>query len=150
VGPLESNKTYLGLIIARGATDAQSRMAQISFSTGILQSAYDTEKELERIKITVEAASIKAKNAAAAAEAINNAAAKATDAANAATDAANLASDAADNATAAAQEALYAANAASVELEEITKQVATLMAVLKAQIKTLADTVAKISKKVKG
>ena len=59
------------------------------------------------------------------------------DAANAATDAANLAAEAADAATVAAEEAL-------------ATEVATLMAALKAQITTLANTVAKIAKKVKA
>jgi hypothetical protein len=68
------------------------------------------------------------KDAVAAAEAATDAASEAIDAANAATDAANLAAEAADAAT----------------------QVATLMAALKAQITTLANTVAKIAKKVKA
>ena len=72
----------------------------------------------------------------AAAEAATDAAAEAIDAANAATDAANLAAEAADAATAA--------------VEELATQVATLMAALKAQITTLANTVAKIAKKVKA
>ena len=71
-----------------------------------------------------------------AAEAASDAAAEAIDAANAATDAANLAAEAADAATAA--------------VEELATQVATLMAALKAQITTLANTVAKIAKKVKA
>ena len=58
------------------------------------------------------------------------------DAANAATDAANLAAEAADAATAA--------------VEALATEVATLMAALKAQITTLANTVAKIAKKVKA
>ena len=74
--------------------------------------------------------------AVAAAEAASDAAAEAIDAANAATDAANLAAEAADAATAA--------------VEELATQVATLMAALKAQITTLANTVAKIAKKVKA
>ena len=62
------------------------------------------------------------------------------DAANAATDAANLA----------AEEARDAADAATAAVEALATEVATLMAALKAQITTLANTVAKIAKKVKA
>jgi hypothetical protein len=86
----------------------------------------------------------------AAAEAATDAAAEAIDAANAATDAANLAAEAADAATVAAEEARDAADAATTAIEELATQVATLMAALKAQITTLANTVAKIAKKVKA
>ena len=86
----------------------------------------------------------------AAAEAATDAAAEAIDAANAATDAANLAAEAADAATVAADEARDAADAATAAVEELATQVATLMAALKAQITTLANTVAKIAKKVKA
>ena len=86
----------------------------------------------------------------AAAEAATDAAAEAIDAANAATDAANLAAEAADAATVAAEEARDAADAATAAVEELAPQVATLMAALKAQITTLANTVAKIAKKVKA
>jgi hypothetical protein len=72
----------------------------------------------------------------AAANAASDAAAEAIDAANAATDAANLAAEAAD--------------AATVAAEALATEVATLMAALKAQITTLANTVAKIAKKVKA
>ena len=85
-----------------------------------------------------------------AAEAAQDAAAEAIDAANAATDAANLAAEAADAATVAAEEARDAADAATASVEELATQVATLMAALKAQITTLANTVAKIAKKVKA
>ena len=88
--------------------------------------------------------------ATAAAEAASDAAAEAIDAANAATDAANLAAEAADAATVAAEEARDAADAATVAVEELATQVATLMSALKAQITTLANTVAKIAKKVKA
>jgi len=88
--------------------------------------------------------------AAAAADAAADAAAEAIDAANAATDAANLAAEAADAATVAAEEARDAADAATPAVEELATQVATLMAALKAQITTLANTVAKIAKKVKA
>jgi hypothetical protein len=71
--------------------------------------------------------------------AATDAAAEAIDAANAATDAANLAAEARD-----------AADAATAAVEELATQVATLMAALKAQITTLANTVAKIAKKVKA
>jgi len=93
---------------------------------------------------TVTSAAIDAANAAA------DAAAEAIDAANAATDAANLASEAADAATVAAEEARDAADAATAAIEELAQQVASLMAALKAQIATLANTVAKIAKKVKA
>jgi len=86
----------------------------------------------------------------AAAEAATDAASEAIDAANAATDAANLAAEAADAATVAAEEARDAADAATAAVEELASQVATLMAALKAQITTLANTVAKIAKKVKA
>jgi hypothetical protein len=79
-----------------------------------------------------------------------DAAAEAIDAANAATDAANLAAEAADAATVAAEEARDAADAATAAVEELSTQVATLMAALKAQLTTLANTVAKIAKKVKA
>jgi trimeric autotransporter adhesin len=88
--------------------------------------------------------------ASAAANAAADAAAEAIDAANAATDAANLAAEAADAATVAAEEARDAADAATTAVEELATQVATLMAALKAQITTLANTVAKIAKKVKA
>jgi hypothetical protein len=88
--------------------------------------------------------------ATAAANAATDAAAEAIDAANAATDAANLAAEAADAATVAAEEARDAADAATAAVEELATQVATLMAALKAQIATLANTVAKIAKKVKA
>jgi hypothetical protein len=83
-------------------------------------------------------------------EAATDAAAEAIDAANAATDAANLAAEAADAATVAAEEARDAADAATAAVEELSTQVATLMAALKAQLTTLANTVAKIAKKVKA
>jgi len=79
-----------------------------------------------------------------------DAAAEAIDAANAATDAANLAAEAADAATVAAEEARDAADSATAAVEELATQVATLMAALKAQLTTLANTVAKIAKKVKA
>jgi hypothetical protein len=88
--------------------------------------------------------------AASAAEAAADAAAEAIDAANAATDAANLAAEAADAATVAAEEARDAADAATAAVEELSTQVATLMAALRAQITTLANTVAKIAKKVRA
>ena len=88
--------------------------------------------------------------ATAAANAASDAAAEAIDAANAATDAANLAAEAADAATVAAEEARDAADAATAAVEKLASDVATLMASLKAQITTLANTVAKIAKKVKA
>jgi hypothetical protein len=83
-------------------------------------------------------------------EAATDAAAEAIDAANAATDAANLAAEAADAATVAAEEARDAADAATAAVEELATQVASLMSALKAQLTTLANTVAKIAKKVKA
>jgi len=85
-----------------------------------------------------------------AANAASDAAAEAIDAANAATDAANLAAEAADAATVAAEEARDAADATTAAVEALAAEVATLMAALKAQITTLANTVAKIAKKVKA
>jgi hypothetical protein len=89
-------------------------------------------------------------SAATAAEAATDAALEAIDAANAATDAANLAAEAADAATVAAEEARDAADAATAAVEALASEVATLIAGLKAQITTLANTVAKIAKKVKA
>jgi hypothetical protein len=112
-----------------------------------------TTRDLLTITVTDPAqAAIKASAdaATAAAEAATDAAAEAIDAANAATDAANLAAEAADAATVAAEEARDAADAATAAVEELASQVATLMAALKAQITTLANTVAKIAKKVKA
>jgi len=86
----------------------------------------------------------------AAVEAAQDAALEAIDAANAATDAANLAAEAADAATVAAEEARDAADAATAAVEALATEVATLMAALKAQISTLANTVAKIAKKVRA
>jgi len=86
----------------------------------------------------------------AAAEAATDAALEAIDAANAATDAANLAAEAADAATVAAEEARDAADAATAAVEALAQEVAALMAALKAQITTLANTVAKIAKKIKA
>jgi len=85
-----------------------------------------------------------------AAEAATDAALEAIDAANAATDAANLAAEAADAATVAAEEARDAADAATAAVEALASEVATLIAGLKAQITTLANTVAKIAKKVRA
>jgi hypothetical protein len=76
-------------------------------------------------------------------DAATDAANEATDAANAATDAALAAAEAADAATTAAQEASDAVAALS---ESVTK----LIAGLQAQIKSLANVVAKIAKKVKA
>jgi hypothetical protein len=88
--------------------------------------------------------------ATAAANAASDAAAEAIDAANAATDAANLAAEAADAATVAAEEARDAADAATAAVAELAAQFASLVASVKAQITTLANTVAKIAKKVKA
>ena len=88
--------------------------------------------------------------ATAAANAASDAAAEAIDAANAATDAANLAAEAADAATVAAEEARDAADAATAAVEELAKQFESMVAAVKAQITTLANTVAKIAKKVKA
>ncbi|MDA2984973.1 MAG: hypothetical protein O2896_03715 [Actinomycetota bacterium] len=104
-----------------------------------------------RVASTTTAVAVEGVNASvAAAEAASDAAAEAIDAANAATDAANLAAEAADAATVAAEEARDAADAATAAVEELATQVATLMSALKAQITTLANTVAKIAKKVKA
>ena len=75
---------------------------------------------------------------------------EAATAAEAATDAANLAAEAADAATVAAEEARDAADAATAAVEALASEVATLIAGLRAQITTLANTVAKIAKKVKA
>jgi len=84
------------------------------------------------------------------ANAAADAALEATDAANAATDAANLAAEAADAATMAAQDAKDAADAATAAVEALAQQVSTMIDALKAQLATLAATVAKIAKKVKA
>jgi hypothetical protein len=88
--------------------------------------------------------------ATAAAAAATDAALEAIDAANAATDAANLAAEAADAATVAAEEARDAADAATAAVEALAKDIADLTAGIRAQITTLANTVAKIAKKVKA
>jgi hypothetical protein len=77
-----------------------------------------------------------------------DAALEAIDAATAAEEAAFEAIAAADAATLAAEEAKAAAEAATTAIEELSSQVATLMAALQAQITTLANTVAKILKKL--
>ena len=86
----------------------------------------------------------------AAANAASDAASEAIDAANAATDAANLAAEAADAATVAAEEERDAADAAIAAVEALATEFATLTAGIKAQITTLANTVAKNAKKVKA
>jgi len=88
--------------------------------------------------------------AATAAEAATDAALEAIDAANAATDAANLAAEAADAATVAAEEARDAAEAATAAVEALAAQVSEMIADLKTQLTALANTVAKIAKKVKA
>ena len=98
----------------------------------------------------VSVAETAASAASTAAEAATDAALEAIDAANAATDAANLAAEAADAATVAAEEARDAADAATAAVEALASEVASLIAGLKAQITTLANTVAKIAKKVKA
>jgi len=103
------------------------------------------------VTISGSSATVKAvDDAKAASEAATDAALEAIDAANAATDAANLAAEAADAATVAAEEARDAADAATAAVEALASEVATLIAGLKAQITTLANTVAKIAKKVKA
>ena len=77
-----------------------------------------------------------------------DAALDAIDAATAAEEAAFEAILAADAATVAAEEAKLAAEAATTAIEELSSQVATLMAALQAQITTLANTVAKILKRL--
>jgi trimeric autotransporter adhesin len=86
----------------------------------------------------------------AAADAATDAALQAIDAANAATDAANLAAEAADAATVAAEEAKDAADAATAAVEALATQITQLTASVQAQIRSLANTVAKIAKKVKA
>ena len=115
--------------ITTSGTDASS-LASYSGST-LIDSTVTAGVSQTSATVAVSGSSAKA-----AAEAATDAAAEAIDAANAATDAANLAAEAADAATAA--------------VEELATQVATLMAALKAQITTLANTVAKIAKKVKA
>jgi hypothetical protein len=105
---------------------------------------------LTTIPVSVALTTTAANPAADAAQAAADAAAEAIDAANAATDAANLAAEAADAATVAAEEARDAADAATAAVEELATQVATLFAALRAQLTTLANTVAKIAKKVRA
>ena len=83
-----------------------------------------------------------------AAEAAYDAALEAIDSATAAEEAAFEAIAAADAATLAAEEAKASADAATTAIEELSSQVATLMAALQAQITTLANTVAKILKRL--
>ena len=84
-----------------------------------------------------------------------DAAAEATDAANAATDAANAAAEAADAATAASQDAADAANAATEAANAATDavaalsvQVATLIAGLQAQLRSLTNLIIRMQKKL--
>ncbi len=99
---------------------------------------------------TATAAAVLIQAAKDAADAATDAATEATDAANEATAAALLAAEAADAATVAAEEARDAADAATAAIADLATQVATFMTALKAQITTLANTVAKIAKKIKA
>jgi hypothetical protein len=123
---------------------------QLSDIAGVVGTA-DVAGVAAGVKTVTLSAQTPAPDAAAeAAQAAADAAAEAIDAANAATDAANLAAEAADAATVAAEEARDAADAATAAVEELATQVATLFAALRAQLTTLANTVAKIAKKVRA
>jgi len=124
-------------------TDISYEIKYTKIGEGSLTTAKATAKVVDPNATAIAAAH-------AAADAATDAAAEAIDASNAATDAANLAAEAADAATVAAEEARDAADAATAAVEELAAQVATLMAALKAQITTLANTVAKIAKKIKA
>ena len=155
-----------GVTAATGTTDASGKVVielisdaagtgtlTVSFTGGSTATTtnLDGTARLARVASVTSAVTISGNSAAVdAANAASDAAAEAIDAANAATDAANLAAEAADAATVAAEEARDAADAATAAVEELAQQVATLMAALKAQITTLANTVAKIAKKVKA
>jgi hypothetical protein len=157
VGDFSSNKNVQGIAGLAGALyyngefifgddageDLFAPAASGSFDI-ILYTGTATGASIKVTKTVADDAATAAANAAA------DAAAEAIDAANAATDAANLAAEAADAATVAAEEARDAADAATAAVEELATQVAALMAALKAQIATLANTVAKIAKKIKA
>jgi len=131
--------TTSGKVTLTGFTSYESTTSNTAVSVSV-----DVVDPLEAVVKTTVA------DAQAAADAATDAALQAIDAANAATDAANLAAEAADAATVAAEEAKDAADAATAAVEGLATQVATLMAALQAQIRSLANTVAKIAKKVKA
>jgi len=131
--------------IATASTDASSAAGY--YGSTEIDSTVAAGVATASLSVTFAAGQNKAE---AAAEAATDAALEAIDAANAATDAANLAAEAADAATVAAEEARDAADAATAAVEALASEVATLIAGLKAQITTLANTVAKIAKKVKA
>jgi len=157
VGDFSSNKSVQGLTGLAGALyydgafvygdDAGEDLFAPAASGAFDIILYSGTATGASVKIT---ATVGDDAATAAANAAADAAAEAIDAANAATDAANLAAEAADAATVAAEEARDAADAATAAVEELATQVAALMAALKAQIATLANTVAKIAKKIKA
>lgn len=142
VGPLKSNTDYKGLLIARGSAPANSRFANINFSTGKLISVLDEKAVLEEKKRADQAAILESIRMDKAAEAM--------DAANAATDAALIAVDAADKANLAAQLARDAAQEAEKSLERLTEEVDGLLKELRERITILAKEVAKIAKKVRA
>jgi hypothetical protein len=155
-GALQASETFVVLMPATSGT-LTLKLTTVPESVSSTQQPVDytasvtVVNPLEAvIKTQVDAAKAEATAATAAADAATDAALQAIDAANAATDAANLAAEAADAATVAAEEAKDAADAATAAVEALATQVATLMAALQAQIRSLANTVAKIAKKVKA
>ncbi len=130
-----------------GGADAVAFVAPVAGTATVAETGTGNVADFTAAGVSSATVSVTVEDSAAAAA---DAAAEAIDAANAATDAANLAAEAADAATVAAEEARDAADAATAAVEELASQVATLMAALKAQITTLANTVAKIAKKVKA
>jgi len=141
-------------VIELGADSAGTGTLTLTFTGGNTSTAAtlgDGSAQPARVATVSTAVTVSGTSAVVtAAEAATDAALEAIDAANAATDAANLAAEAADAATVAAEEARDAADAATAAVEALASEVATLMAALKAQITTLANTVAKIAKKVKA
>ncbi len=124
--------------------------ALTSVTAGVGTSVTATAKVVDPIAAAIAAAKDAADAAKDAADAATDAATEATDAANEATAAALLAAEAADAATVAAEEARDAADAATAAIADLATQVATFMTALKAQITTLANTIAKIAKKIKA
>jgi len=142
---------------AKAAADAAAAAAKAA-ETAAVAAAAKAEAEAKAATAAAQKAAADAVAAAKAAEAAavakaeeaTDASLEAIDAANAATDAANLAAEAADAATVAAEEARDAADAATAAVEALATEISSLISGLRAQITTLANTVAKIAKKVRA
>jgi len=148
-GAYEATETFVVYMPATvGTLTVTGKVTPFGLASTILPVEYTASVTIADPVQTAQNAAIS--DAQAAADAATDAALQAIDAANAATDAANLAAEAADAATVAAEEAKDAADAATAAVEGLATQVATLMAALQAQIRSLSNTVAKIAKKVKA